>query len=267
MKLHIKLFLLFNFLILLLFSCIENNTKISVTHCDTVYYTHYNSLLQTQAVSRKYDTLPRFEQLLLHHNFIPIAVVDSTIQIDLKYATNDNEWNTKLYEHNNCAYLEYRTAQMLSEAQHTLRKQDAAYSLVVYDAVRPFCVQEKMWNTTTLTGITKRNFLASPAHKSLHNYGIAVDVSIYYNGKEMDMGTRFDFPGITSYTYNEEKLIDNGTLSKHQVCNRRILRKVMQGAGFISNKYEWWHFSSVRRKNSRNYPFVYCFDSIVEPQN
>ncbi|MFW5850979.1 MAG: M15 family metallopeptidase [Bacteroidota bacterium] len=236
--------------------------EISVQSFDTVYYTNYYSLLHVQKIRKKYEQLSAFEHMLIAHNIVPIQSIDTSIKIDLKYAGKDNFWNTNFYTTHNCAYLEYETALKLRKVQQLVWKIDSSFSLLVYDALRPYCVQVDMWNQCSLSGIQKRNFLASPKHKSLHNYGLAVDVTLCRDGKALDMGTHFDVPGRASCTYNEDKLVNVGTLSKQQVQNRRILRRAMKDAGFIPNKYEWWHFSSEYRENLNQFPYVHCFDSI-----
>jgi D-alanyl-D-alanine dipeptidase len=248
--------------IIVLFSCKNHVREVSVQSFDTVYYANYHSLLHVQEVRKRYEQLSEFEHMLIAHNIVPIQSIDSSIQIDLKYAGKDNFWNTNFYSEHNCAYLEYETALKLRKAQQLLREIDSSFSLLVYDALRPYCVQVRMWDQCSLSGIQKRNFLASPKHKSLHNYGLAVDLTLYREGEELDMGTQFDVPGRASYTYNEDKLVKVGSLSKQQVQNRRILRRAMRDAGFIPNKYEWWHFSSEYRKNVNQFPYVHCFDSI-----
>jgi D-alanyl-D-alanine dipeptidase len=251
------------FVIFVLLSCENHVREVTVQYYDSVCYKNYYSLLHVQKVRKQYEQLSAFEHMLITHNIVPIQSVDSSIQINLKYAGNDNFWNVNFYKVHNCAYLQYETALKLRKAQQLLWEVDSTYSLLVFDALRPYCIQVDMWNKCSLSGIKKRNFVASPTHKSLHNYGLAVDVTVCRGSKELDMGTQFDVPGRTSYTYNEDKLVKVGALSKQQVQNRRILRKAMREAGFIPNKYEWWHFSSEYRKNVNQFPYVYCFDSIA----
>lgn len=72
---------------------------------------------------------------------------------------------------------------------------------------------------------------------SIHNRGGAVDISIVDTaGKEVDMGTPFDFFGIQA-GHNYTKL------SKKVLSNRKYLKKVMVKNGFNSFDSEWWHYN------------------------
>lgn len=72
-----------------------------------------------------------------------------------------------------------------------------------------------------------------------HSTGGSIDLTLIdKNGQEIDMGTGFDHLGPeASKLYFEEEgrdlLIQN---------NRRLLREVMESAGFRSDEDEWWHF-------------------------
>ncbi|WP_289760854.1 hypothetical protein [uncultured Duncaniella sp.] len=63
------------------------------------------------------------------------------------------------------------------------------YRLLVKDAARPMSVQRRMFNA--VKGTSKANYVANPAKGGgLHNYGLAVDVTIEdAQGNELDMGT------------------------------------------------------------------------------
>src|SRR5690606_2058904 len=97
-------------------------------------------------------------------------------------------------------------------------------------------------------------------------YGAAVDVSLCKQGIPLDMGTPFDFAGRASYTFIDSELLRSGVLSHTQIENRKLLRQLMLKAGFIPNKYEWWHFNACYRNEvAKRYPFVVSFDSIAPP--
>ena len=75
---------------------------------------------------------------------------------------------------------------------------------------------------------------------------MAVDLTICdKSGKPIDMGTAFDFFGRAAGINKEKELVEQGVLTKQQVKNRELLRKVMVHAGFLTIRGEWWHFNAV----------------------
>ena len=71
--------------------------------------------------------------------------------------------------------------------------------------------------------------------ESGHLTGGAVDVTLYYCGKEIDCGGKYlSFTPLTP-TWSQE-------LSSNQKRNRFILYNAMMQAGFINYPLEWWHF-------------------------
>lgn len=130
------------------------------------------------------------------------------------------------------------------KAQKYLKTIDPELSLLVYDAVRPLSVQRKMYEVVQNTKYAP--YVANPSRTGLHNYGMAVDLTICdRNGKPLDMGTPFDYFGSAAGINKEDELVQRGILTKEQVKNRQLLRKVMLYAGFIAIRGEWWHFNAV----------------------
>lgn len=76
----------------------------------------------------------------------------------------------------------------LLRAQQLLKEKHPGYSLIVYDAARPMSVQKKMWNV--VKGTSKSIYVSNPSRGGgLHNYGLAVDISILdNNGVPLPMG-------------------------------------------------------------------------------
>lgn len=247
--------------------------------CKEIQETRFTSIIHTDIRSQNFKELrflnqqahsleqySAFELLLLQYGFIPICELNKNICVDLRYTSSNNHWGIPLYTGLSKAFLYKDAAQKLNTAQNILSVIDSAYTLVVFDAVRPHSVQKDMWDLSPLPNHRKRNFIALPEHTSLHNYGAAVDVSIKYNDEMLDMGTPFDYPHKTAYTFNETELVKAGLLTNSQIENRKLLRRVMLLSGFIPNRYEWWHFTSVYRKDVvYSHPFVHSFDSISLP--
>jgi D-alanyl-D-alanine dipeptidase len=142
------------------------------------------------------------------------------------------------------AYLQEEVAGMLKQAQAYLEKEHPGYSLIIYDAARPFTVQKRMW--AIVKGTNHARYVAPPDAKgSMHNYGCAVDLSVVDDkGSPLDMGTPFDFFGEAAHSTHEAELVKAGKLTQRQWDNRLILRKAMHQAGFTVLKREWWHFNA-----------------------
>lgn len=179
-----------------------------------------------------------------------IHTLDSTIHVDLKYATTDNFTKEILYDDLTEAYLHPIAAQKLAKAQQLLKEIDPDLSLLVYDAGRPMSVQKKMYKVVQNTPY--REYVADPSKTGMHNYGMAVDLTICRSdGTALDMGTPFDFFGKAAGINQEEQLLNEGLLTREQINNRKLLRKVMTEAGFITIRGEWWHFNAVSRSEAK----------------
>lgn len=179
-----------------------------------------------------------------------IHTLDSTIHVDLKYATTDNFTKEILYDDLTEAYLHPIAAQKLAKAQQLLKEIDPDLSLLVYDAGRPMSVQKKMYKVVQNTPY--REYVADPSKTGMHNYGMAVDLTICRSdGTALDMGTSFDFFGKAAGINQEEQLLNEGLLTREQINNRKLLRKVMTEAGFITIRGEWWHFNAVSRSEAK----------------
>ncbi len=175
---------------------------------------------------------------------INIANLDASILIDLKYATIDNFTGGVLYDSLRYAYLHPLAANKLNKAQEILKRDNPTLTLLVYDAARPLRVQKVMFDK--VKGTKHQSYVADPARKGLHNYGIAVDLTISdLNGNALDMGTDFDYFGKAAAIRDEEGLVREGLLTRQQVNNRKLLRKTMLDAGFLSILGEWWHFNAM----------------------
>ncbi len=188
---------------------------------------------------------------------VDIFVLDSTIRVHLVYATPDNFMGETVYTGITRAWLHPDAAQKLVTAQRLLKKEHPDLTLVVYDAARPMSVQRKMWRL--VRGIDKVNYVSNPSNGGgLHNYGMAVDVTILDPaGEPLPMGTPFDFFGEEAHTNNEEALLASGKITRKEFDNRRLLRRIMKSAGFRTIPYEWWHFNACSRAEARqSYPVL-----------
>ena len=188
--------------------------------------------------------------------FLRIQDLDNTIAVDLMYAKSDNFVGEVMYDFTE-AYLHPKAAHAVVEANRLLSQAHPGWRLCIYDATRPMRVQQIMWDK--VKGTPQQNYVSNPAKGGgLHNYGLAVDVSIIdENGDSIDMGTKVDALTYISHTDNEEELVRAGKISREAMENRRLLRRVMREAGFKSLRSEWWHFNYTTRADARaNYRVV-----------
>ena len=189
------------------------------------------------------------ERVFVHLNLQNIQSLDSTIHVDLRYASTRNFMKKNMYGNINRAYLQKDVALQLVKAQKYLKDSFPNYSLIIFDAARPVSVQQYMWDHIKIPLQNRAKYLSNPKYSSMHNYGAAVDLSIINEkGKLLDMKTDFDSFKKTAYPFYEKKYLKSGVLSKKQYRNRLLLRYVMKKAGFNSITTEWWHFSLFSRK-------------------
>lgn len=183
--------------------------------------------------------------------FVDIQQLDPTLRVYLVYATPYNFMNETVYYGITKAWLHKDAADKLIKAQLLLKKEYPDYSLMIYDAARPFEVQHTMWQL--VRGTKNVYYVANPSKGGgLHNYGMAVDVTIVdNNGYPIDMGTVYDFFGEEAHTNNEKILLDTGKITMEAYRNRQLLRNVMRQAGFTSVSSEWWHFNACSRDTAR----------------
>ena len=166
---------------------------------------------------------------------VDVSRVDSTILVDLRYATKNNFTGAPLpgYEGNR-AYMRAEAAAALAVANEDLRAQ--GYALKIFDAYRPVRASEAMvaWTQTAKRAdLIRDGYIAA---RSRHNLGVAVDLTLVNlaTKAEITMGTPFDHFSPAAFTKNARGVI---------LQNRMILRRVMERQGFTNYEKEWWHYS------------------------
>lgn len=189
------------------------------------------------------------EDIAASPDFRHLATVQG-IAVDLRYASANNFVGRDLYSPFDCAWLHRDAAAALETAVADLAARAPGHTILVLDALRPQRVQQQLWDALDGTGL--RMYLADPARGSIHSYGMALDVTILDpGGAELDMGTGFDDMTELSHPALEEGFLAVGQLSEGQLANRRLLRQVMLGAGFVGINTEWWHFDCGDRERVR----------------
>jgi D-alanyl-D-alanine dipeptidase len=158
-----------------------------------------------------------------------LGSVDSTIVMDVKYATTNNFVGKVLYPTDK-VYMRKIVAEKLSEANNYL-KQNHNLSIKIFDGYRPLSVQKLMWEI-----LPDPRYVADPSKGSRHNRGAAVDITLIdERGNELEMGTPYD-------DFTEKAHYDYEDLSDEVKANRKLLRDVMIKFGFEPLETEWWHF-------------------------
>lgn len=202
----------------------------------------------------KQPIISEVEQRMIEQGLVDIQTLDSTILVELKYSTTDNFVKTDVYGDLTRAYLQPKPAEMLAKASKALQEKYLNYRLLVYDAARPLRVQHTLWNLLDSIPPKKReDFVANPAIASIHNFGSAVDLTVYdlTIKQPLDMGTKYDFFGDLAYPRLEDKMLKEGKLTKEQIANRVILREVMKKSGYMRIESEWWHFNAISRARAK----------------
>jgi D-alanyl-D-alanine dipeptidase len=169
------------------------------------------------------------KQEIADTTFVNLKDFSQDFIYDMKYATEDNFLKAKVYDCAECL-LRFKTVQALIAANNDFKKK--GFKIKLYDCYRPLSIQKKMWEI-----VSNPEYVADPKKGSIHNRGGAVDISLVdSSGKEVDMGTPFDFFGIQA-GHNYTKL------SNEVKSNRKYLKKVMIKNGFNSFDSEWWHYN------------------------
>ena len=190
------------------------------------------------------------EKKFIDAGLIDIHMINESIKVDLVNSDPDqNFFRENFYNGLNKAYLSREVAQKLSTAQKHLKSELSDYSILIMDAARPRSVSQRMYDK--MKGTKFEKFVANPNRGSMHNYGIAVDVTIVdKNDKEIDMGFTPFYKSNLSIYWNYAKLKTFG-LSEEQKKNRKLLSTIMKKAGFYPLSYEWWHFNGLPRDLAR----------------
>lgn len=125
------------------------------------------------------------------------------------------------------------------------------YRLKVFDAYRPVCAVKAfgLWGIEDQDNRMKEYFYPDLekgelflkgyiAKRSSHSRGSTIDLTLLdmKSGKELDMGSPFDFFGEISHFAYEG-------ITEEQRENRKILRNAMVRNGFKPSEREWWHFT------------------------
>jgi len=204
--------------------------------CKTTHYDKSNETASTTLQNRetKKPQVNNKKVEVQDTSFVNLKEYSNDFVYDMKYATEDNFLKAKVYDCDQC-YLRLKTVKALIKANSKFMK--LGYKIKIYDCYRPLDVQKKMW-----TIVSDPNYVANPSKGSIHNRGGALDITLVdYNGKELDMGTPFDF-------FGPEASHDYYNFSKEIIENRALFKKIMISSKFESFDSEWWHYNLKNAK-------------------
>lgn len=116
--------------------------------------------------------------------------------------------------------------------------------LALYNRAKNMFLQKGYSSSKIVEELSKYVSFPSKDYRSPspHLTGGAVDVTLADERGWLNMGTDFDeFHEKSRANWFETK--DNLTEEEKIIReNRRLLKDIMEKAGFTSNEYEWWHF-------------------------
>lgn len=221
MKVILKSFL--TVLVFLLFSCKTKYYDKSIVVASSTL----------NSIENKHSVLDK-QTYVNDTSFVNLKEYSTDFVYDMKYATEDNFLKSKVYDCAEC-YMRLKTAKALIKANSKFMK--LGYKIKIYDCYRPLDVQKKMWAI-----VSNPNYVANPSKGSIHNRGGAVDITLEDNyGKELNMGTPFDF-------FGPEASHDYYNFSKEIIDNRALFKKIMISAKFQPFDSEWWHYNLKNAK-------------------
>ncbi len=162
---------------------------------------------------------------------VELIKLDSTIRLDIRYATKNNFLNTPLYSQAR-AFLQRPAAEAVVRVNKKLLLK--GYGLLIHDAYRPWYITKVFWDVTP---DDSKKFVADPSKGSKHNRGCAVDLTLFdlNTAKAVVMPSLYDEMSERAYpNYN------GGTNMQRKL--RDLLRTEMESEGFTVYEFEWWHF-------------------------
>ena len=174
---------------------------------------------------------PPEESVFRESELVDLTSLDSTIKLDIRYASTNNFMNAVFYEDSR-AFLQRPGSEAVARAHRALAPY--GYGLLIHDGYRPWYVTKMFWDATPTH---QREFVANPAIGSKHNRGAAVDLSLY----DLLTGEPIEMPGsYDEFSHRSYSDYPGGTA--RQRWHRELLRQAMEAEGFAVNPGEWWHF-------------------------
>jgi D-alanyl-D-alanine dipeptidase len=204
-------------------------------------------------------------EMAVRAGFVDAAGVVAGLAVDMRYFGEDNFVGARIdgYERPRCL-LTRRAAAALAAVQADLSA--AGLGLKVFDCYRPrrAVAHFLRWARDLSDQKRKADFypdidksqlfrLGYIAARSGHSRGSTVDLTLVRraDGRELNMGTRFDFFGRQSWPSDR-------SVGEEARANRAQLAASMRRRGFLAYFKEWWHFTLAHEP----YPSTH-FDFVV----
>lgn len=177
---------------------------------------------------------------------VEVQKINSSIKVDVVYATKNNFTNQVIYTAPKCMLLK-EVALALNKVQEELAQLQEELGqkklgLKVWDAYRPMSAQKKFWDVLAErypNEAERENYVSNPKKGGRHTRGTAVDCTLVdlETGAEVEKPTDFDHFGEEAWrNYNGPKLTEKAKMY------RALLEQVMHKHGFEGLPSEWWHF-------------------------
>ena len=192
--------------------------------------------------------------------FVYVSSVIPNAVIDARYYSENNFVGKRIDGYNApVVVISELAAVSLKKASDDFNS--LGYKIKIFDAYRPQRAVNHFvkWAKDVSDTKTKSAFYPSVDksklfeleyinEKSSHSRGSTVDLSLVSmkSGKEIDMGSPFDFFGEISH---------HGTplITIRQTANRNILRDIMLLNGFWLYLNEWWHYTLINEPYPNTY--------------
>jgi D-alanyl-D-alanine dipeptidase len=191
-------------------------------------------------------------------SFVDAATVVPGLIVDARYAGSHNFVGRPIdgYEAARC-FLSSAAANALAAVAQDIAQNGLV--LKVFDCYRPTraVADFERWARDISDTVTKAEFYPDVdkrtlfrdgyiASRSGHSRGSTVDLTLARaDGKELDMGTPFDFFSPKSWAA--------ASVSHEAMVNRGKLSGAMQRRGFRPYEKEWWHFTLSREPFPNTY--------------
>lgn len=182
-------------------------------------------------------------------DFVDAAAIVPSLIVDMRYAGSHNFVGRPIdgYEKPHCL-ITHAAAGALAAVAGDLISQGLV--IKVFDCYRPVraVANFERWARDLKDQATKAEFYPDVdkrtlfrdgyiASRSGHSRGSTLDLTLAHkDGRELDMGTPFDFFSPKSWTADP-------TISPAAHANRVLLASAMRRRGFRGYDKEWWHFT------------------------
>jgi zinc D-Ala-D-Ala dipeptidase len=163
---------------------------------------------------------------------VELVQLDSTIRLDIRYATTNNFTGRQLYNQPR-AFLARPAAEALVRVHHAASAR--GFGLTIFDAYRPWRVTKALWDATPAG--PRKNYVANPKKGSKHNRGCAVDLTLH----DLTTGALVEMPsGYDEFSARAHRSFTGS--SAEALAHRDFLEQLMETRGYRGASNEWWHF-------------------------